>query len=853
MFDNVKKFISNPIASIFPRLGQAQEKASNAFKTSFKPKLFGPPDVGGVLDNPLKSFQTKLSSLPAKVDTATQEKLQPQNLKKATNIGPFQVVPKSIAEKGIKAGGEVLKFGSQVAHDLTQTVRSAITPSGQEEFITSLKNTPTTWRDKGFLETLNEPAVITLLTVPDFMTGGGKKELAETALKKVGTEIAENPSFLRRLATRWDDAIEPIINSPLIMSHLRKGRTLVESVPGGKEMMKHLDNIFDRSEISIGQNSLKLKSFFKDLTDEEAQVALNVKEGLATTKDPKILKAVDSLKSVLDDFAQKAKDAGIEVRDISGKKKDFIPLKDYIPHRLDIDKLRADPSLQEKLANYLYETKQIPDIVTDGKSQVGTGLKNAQKFVADLAEGVPVRSAFAELFPNHVLPKRFGNLEFERILDLPADLDGESILVRNKQLIADYISRASKRITQAEILGPNNELVKNFQKDLAKTGGLPYTKEAVDLVKRELGNDLQSVAEIMNQRQLAKVRTFESAVKLSTAAVSNMFQSVNTATSYGVGPTVRAVVGDLMHRPQSEEFAMNAGIAVESALRDMARDTIGTEGKGIMGKIIAPGFKATEVFNRRVAANAGKFFSIDQFNKLLSDANNVEARKALEKFGVDVDRALKTRKLSEADLINSARKAVETSQFTTRVTDLPATWTSSWGKILTQFKNFSYFQGDFVAKQVIKPALEGNYLPLIRYTTLGTLLGEIPADIKAKIRGKERPQDLWPRVWDNMSNATGGLGIVADEWKAMQAGETGIRRWLEGPAVGDAISFVSELYQAGTGNVKPLAKDVTYKIPLVGPYLRSKFFPDQTKSKKVKTYGTGGGPSSPFSTGGVGY
>lgn len=857
MFNNVKKFVSNPIGTLFPSLGKAQENAYSGFKANIKPSLFGPVGhpLEKAIDQPLQNLQTKLQALPGQIEKMPTKASEfpgfnPEGFL-AKNVLPYQ-----FPEVGNKVAKAVGGFGAQVASDITRTVRSVVTPSGREEFMKSLKETPTTYRDKGFLETLNEPAVVTLLTLPDFFTGGGKKEVIESATKRFAKDAAENPSFLRRVVTNIDDAIEPIVNSPLMMKYVRKGRSLLESVPGGTEILNNLDTVFNKGEILMGQTTRRLIPFLKDLTDTEAQVALDVREGLTTTKDPKILKAVDALDSVFKDYAKMAQDAGIEVRDIAGKKKDFIPLKNYIPQRLDIEKLKNNPALQEKLANFLADTGQIPDNVVDGVKQAGTGLVRAQEFVKQLTEGVPVRSAFAELFPNNTLPKRLGNLEFERILNLPKEIDGEQILVRNKQLVADYIARASKRIEQAKVFGPNNEMVNEFQKELTKTGGLPYTKEAVDLVKRELGNDMQSIADIMQQRQLSKIRVFESATKLSTAAISNLFQSINTATSYGIPATTRAIVGDLLHRPESSDFAMNAGIAVEASLRDLAREATGTEGRGIAGKIIAPGFKATEMFNRRVAANAGKIFAVENFNKLLSNADNAEARAALEKFGVDVERALKTGKLSEPDLINAARKAVATTQFTTRISDLPLEWTSSWGKVLTQFKNFSYFQGNFVNDQILKPAMDKNFAPALRYTILSILGGELAADIKAKVRGYERPEDLWKRVGDNFLNASGGLGILSDEWKAIQRGETGIYRWLAGPALGDAVTLVNEMYQAipkPTGmNLKPLAQDLTYKIPLVGPYLRSKFFPKKsTKKSGIGPY-SGSGPASSFS-GGLGY
>jgi hypothetical protein len=337
----------------------------------------------------------------------------------------------------------------------------------------------------------------------------------------------------------------------------------------------------------MGKSAREIAPIMKDLSDEEFAQALDVQRGLLDAPNEKVANAAKTLNTLFEEYGARASDLGIKVKSLTGETRDFVPLKNYVPQRLNIDLLKQNPDLQATLANYLYETKQIGDAIVKGETIPGTALERAQKFVTQLTQDVPVRTAFSELFPDGVLPKRMGNLEMERILDLPSELNGYKILDSSKKLITDYIKNASNRIAQVANFGLNNEVLNKFQKD---TAGLTYSKEAVDIIKNTFGIEPKSVLKIMNERSASKFKTIESLTKLGTAAISNATQSVNTATTYGIGPTMRAIFQDFFHRPESANFAEDAGIAIESTLRDMASEEMGNT-KGFLGKLMAPGFK----------------------------------------------------------------------------------------------------------------------------------------------------------------------------------------------------------------------------------------------------------------------
>lgn len=807
MFKGLTERVRSGIASIKPRFQQAKQEAGRLFQETRRPLLQTKAFLGSFLDRPtqerrkerletaierpFKELRMGFERLPGEIK-ASEERRHAEL--RAKGITPRSIVPSGISDLGIELTSGFLR-------DIAFTGEKLVTGRGRREVFESAIRVPKTAKEEGFLATLNEPAIIIGLTIPDFLTGGGKKAGA----KKFVTEIAENPSFLRRVVSKADDFLTPIFEHPAALKLFRSARATFNQTPGGEQMVKSMDEAFALGQKVMGNATKRFKLIANDLTDEQFEQVLDVREGLIKPANAKIARAAKELGVILDDFGRSAKEIGLEVRNpFTNKTVDFAPIGNYIPHRVNLEKLAAS---KDEVIEHFVKTGQIPDV------------EKATTFVNGILDEKPFVSLAREIMPEASWPKRYGSLEYARLFEWPRE-----VLQRDKRLIGDYINRASMRLGQAQIFGPENELVASFFRGVR---GKEFGKEAVGLVKRELGIAPTTMTELVEKRLASKLRVFETTTKLGTAAISNAFQSVNTATSYGIGPTTRAIWEDAFGNKKTGEFAMDAGVAVESALREMTQELLGPGvRKGKFRKFItAPGFTQTEAFNRRIAAWSGKLFATGEFDKLLKNIDNKAARKSLEKFGINVDDALKAGKLSEDDLINAGRKAVETTQFTTRVLDMPPSWTGTWGKVLTQFKNFSYKQGEFVASEVIQPALKGNLQPLMRYTILGMIFGEISGDLKALVRGSKRPEKLLDRMVDNIAQI-GGAGAPAELLDAIRRrGRLGLYEFIAGPSVGDFAELLSTSLQAFSGNLEPLAKFVVGQVPIVGPRLKKSLFP----------------------------
>ena len=599
---------------------------------------------------------------------------------------------------------------------------------------------------------------------------------------------------------------------PLVDANIREARTVLSRTPLGKTLADGLDRVFNRYQTLEGQTVNTFQKMVAGFSDVEFTQALDFREGIVSQVSERVSQLAKSLDKIFEPFADLAQKTGLEIRLPDGTAIPWQPRTGYVPHIVDIEKLKQ---FKDVTINFLVKTNQLSQEV-------------ASKLVNGMLEGKSSSSLLSAISPE-TTPKLFGNLEFARVIDFPTE-----VLKRGKDLVVDYIHAASKRIAQAEEFGPVNQKLEDLITKIS--GESPDAKLIEEVTMRELGLQKKDFGQ---EKVSSLLRAWQGVTKLGTAAISNLSQSVNTATTYGIGRTLMAIVNDIKNSTVSREFAMNAGGISEAAIREIMQESTGVASK-VGRAFTAPGFQKVETFNRAVAANAGKSYVLDEFGRLLKGAKG--SAENLKKMGVDVAEAVKSGKLSENDLINAARTAVKETQFTVRPLDLPANWTTTYGRVVTQFKNFAFKQGQFVAKNVISPAIqliktggrEGSLTPLIRYTLLGTLVGEGVADTKALITGRERPTDPLQRVVDNILSV-GGVGLPADLYKAVTTrGAQGLLSWITGPTITEAAEIgagVADVVR-GKGFTK-LGRTLSRDIPVIGPRVSKTLFPTKGKSGEV--------------------
>jgi hypothetical protein len=414
--------------------------------------------------------------------------------------------------------------------------------------------------------------------------------------------------------------------------------------------------------------------------------------------------------------------------------------------------------------------------------------------------------------------RQFGNLEAPRIVDLPG-------YKTHSANLAHYVQAAAHRIAQAETFGAKDEKVLPHLARIIKQGG---DGEAA----REAFN-VASGAKRYNPTAMKVsngLRKFNTLTKLGTAAISNATQSTNTAAVAGYFRTARAMAKGLT--PEGRTFVEKSGVASHTLINDLA----GQQGvDGWIGKIGAPGFGTVEKANRSISALAGRRYAIDLATK--GDAKSLEVLRT--KLGVKGEIG---KTLTEEQQIQAARRMTDLTQFQTGAQDLPGWASSPLGKLVAQFRTFSYKQGEFMLNEVLKPVAKGNVAPMARF--LAALpLGYAAYESKNILRN--RPDDPSPerQVFQSFKQL-GGLGLGGDlvEGLMPRFGKylppgvyaSQVAGTLGGPTISTAGRIADATGSAMTkGDFTPAGRIGLGTIPVIGGTLSNTLLPYQNVGNRT--------------------
>lgn len=585
---------------------------------------------------------------------------------------------------------------------------------------------------------------------------------------------------------------------------VKPAERLFRGTKSGEQLLTKLREVEEGTKSFSGPLLQRFDEITRHVPDEVFKEALNFREGFIPKASPAARLVAKQLDEVFEPIAKKSTGL-LEIRNPFTKEAvPWVAKKGYVPHSLDLGAI-----------------KKNPDVVIDHMVKTGQMAEDkAKTFVKALVSDDPIDQAFIRTFQPKDAPKLYGALEYMRVLDFPPE-----VLRRGKDVVSDYIYQSSKRITTAEKFGASNQELTRLLTGVSSE--TPQAKKIQDIAYRTLGMETRDVP---GEELFRAARTYQGATKLGTASVSNVSQSVNTAAVTGTLNTARNFLKEFISGAGQRKFAVKSGALSGFESGKITEEAMGTANR-IIRSVGAPFFSKTEQMNRSIAANAGKDFAKQLFQKTLR--GDMEAGRKLTEMGIDVQKASKRGRLLISDLNKAARNIVKRTQFTTSPLDLPYGFSTPAGKVLTQFKNFAYKQGEFVINELFGPAIErGDFVPLVRYKLLGTAAGEITGDVKAYITGRRRPKTVQERKIENLMNV-GGAGIIGDLINATKFGKEGILEWLAGPSVSEAAKLIS-----GTGALargeggKEIFQTLLRDIPVAGPRLKRTIYPSGVEKKK---------------------
>lgn len=536
----------------------------------------------------------------------------------------------------------------------------------------------------------------------------------------------------------------------LLDKAFRSTRSVIERQgKSGKELAGMLQSQRDSKELWAREIEKRLRTVQK-LKDKEFSNFVEATQGKENPMNDKVVKAIEDWKSVHPHIRQRGVDAGLEIGDLGDN---------YYPHFIDYDKIYKDKNTYNQAINHLVNTGQ-----------------------ADTKEKAIELLGFARDTSRN---REFGSLEASRIVDLP-------FYDKTKASLASYIQGSTDRITKTETFGKSDENALKLIKKIAVEGGdTEAAKNAYDIAvgARNYNHTASKIS--------SGIRHYTTVTRLGLGALTNVSQSVNTGIVTGHFRTMGAMLKQL--DPKTRQFAEDTGVISDAILNDLRRgfgqETFGSSKVGkAVNVITAPGFKQIESFNRRVAATAGKDYALRLAQKGDDKSINI-LRKKLGVTG-EIDGTL-----SERQQIQAARKIVEKTQFKVDAQDLPGWTASPGGKLVAQFRTFSYSQGKFFSNEILKPASKGNFMPL------GRLMAALPVgyglyETRRMIDGRPEEENKMKRGLSAFQKV-GGAGLAMDAYFALNPLNSKYlpsdRRvsmagsFLGGPSVGTAMNAVGSL------------------------------------------------------------
>lgn len=166
---------------------------------------------------------------------------------------------------------------------------------------------------------------------------------------------------------------------------------------------------------------------------------------------------------------------------------------------------------------------------------------------------------------------------------------------------------------------------------------------------------------------------------------------------------------------------------------------------------------------------------------------------ALLELGIDIEEAGLRGFLSSDDLTIAAQTLVERTQFSGQAIDLPAFASSPAGKVVAQFRTFSYQQTRFLAHELKRDARTNPRRFFRTIFILGTIYpmtGEVLNNIRSLITQEKRPTEALDRYLSNLASA-GGFGLAFDFFNAIGSGR--IAEFAGGPTVTDGLTWLERV------------------------------------------------------------
>lgn len=445
----------------------------------------------------------------------------------------------------------------------------------------------------------------------------------------------------------------------------------------------------------------------------------------------------------------------------------------------DVVEGRMRPSTQNQLNAVKIWNNISGDIYTRARA-AGLDIGQIDKYFPHNVL-IDTKSPNAKMMLSRSGQRRYGNLEMSRQTDVPYDKD--------PSVLFDYIYSANNRIADAKYFGQDDRILYNLANQTAKEGG--DTSQVVKYLDQILGKNQGGEFDQASR----SIRGVQTVLKLNPlTSLTNLTQNISTMMRTDV-PTVLNTIRKTIADPSTA--VSNARKAGEiDAEMSRALESFAGQGQGVTKWLRTIGMLGTEKVNRIIAVNAGMDY-VAKLNKQAL-AGSKSAIRELDRLGLKPGKNI--------DTILGGKRVSRATQFSTREGELPHGWQTAIGKVLTQFKSFSYKQTGLLAsegKRIFVEAKNGNLKPLanalVTYGVAAPIVGEVVNDIRSVLTNKKREENsMGERYVSNILAAT-SFGLLDSTGGLFgKYGEKGVVSAALGPTAGDIAKTAETVTKIGS-------------------------------------------------------
>ncbi len=421
------------------------------------------------------------------------------------------------------------------------------------------------------------------------------------------------------------------------------------------------------------------------------------------------------------------------------------------------------------------------------------------------------------------------HLEYAREYDLSGwlgDPFGEKFSKADAILgLEKYLTGVADRIASAMFLDSNGRNL--FGKDFKTLNDLGW--EISDRHDRNIYFEAIKNIRGLHERApisrlISHIRNYQIVRLLGLAQIPNVFQTnittIPTVMKLGIRRGLKVTMKGMRELFKNPDFAKEqVGATIMQHLREVSGLSEGTlSGKIATHFLRGVGFSTTESMNNLIAASIGKFYvqelhkaargegGVRIFGKEFKTSSRIQLLALKELRNLGYPRTILTKeKLSEVHEAFGAWKLAQITQFRGSAEYLPLFWSSDYGKLLFQFKTFSYNINKLAKDHYIKPAIqyiktggvEGTITPLLTFLAGAIGSGEIITYIRrVLIMGKDRPTDVVERLLEDFMYS-GALGLWLDAYEAALHGRP--LDFIFGPTAGQTGQAATDVVRGKPG------------------------------------------------------